>query len=303
MSDAPPLPEIDLPDGAVITEVLRHVPGKRAIFAGHWRGRAAIFRQAERATAEMQAREWQEARRIWPYMQGARFRVTEPLAYLPELRLMVMERAPGTPLLQWLWQTEPEARGAALAPAAQWLRRYTDASESWTGAAPEGWLARAGRCAEAQPFDHLRKIESEILAALRSLAQRLDGAEWRVAVCHGDFHPNNLLRDGDRFTGIDTGGSAHMPVCKDIARFLMHLARRGMAPSGAAWCGVDAALARQFTETFALTETERRTVLPFFLGVEALLRVETPAIKPRRLRLAETVYAALRDDLETLLQT
>ena len=300
MSDAAPLPEIALPEGAEITELLRLVPGKRAVLGGHWGGRPAIFRLAEPATAGMQAREWQEACRIWPYMQGARFRVAEPLAHLPDQRLMVMERAPGTPLLQWLWRAEPEARSAALAPAALWLRRYTEVSEGWTRATPEGWRARAARSARTQPHARLRRIESAILAALAPLAQRLDGAEWRVAVCHGDFHPNNLLRDGARLTGIDTGSSARMPVCKDIARFLMHLARRGMVPSGEIWCGVDAGLAAAFAETFALSETERHGVLPFFLGVEALLRVETESIKPRRLRLAEAVYAALRDDLERL---
>lgn len=305
MSDDDPRPDIDLPEGAEITEVLRLVPDKRAVFAGYWQGRAAIFRLAEPATAELQAREWQEARRIWPYMQGVRFRVAEPLAYLPDLRLMVMERAPGTPLLQWLWQAAPETRGAALAPAAHWLRRYTDVSESWVRATPEGWLARAARSAEAQPFARLRSLEAEILAALARLGQRIEAEDWRVAICHGDFHPNNLLRDdllhdGARLTGIDTGASAQMPVCRDIARFLMHLARRGMAPSGRTWCGADAALAAAFTDAFALTTFEQRAVLPFFLGIDALSRVETEGLKRRRLRLAETAYAALRDDLDRL---
>ena len=300
MPDPAPLPEIDLPEGAEIIGLLRRLPGKRTILAGRWQGRAAIFRLAAPASAAMQAREWQEACRIWPYMQGARFRVAEPLAYLPERRLMVMEQAPGTPLLQWLWQAEPAARGAALAPAAQWLRRYTDVSEGWGRATPEGWHARAARAARAQPFAPLRAIEAGILASLDALARRIEGEEWRVAICHGDFHPNNLLRDGARLTGIDTGGSARMPVCRDIARFLMHLARRGMTPSGRTWCGVDAGLAAAFTDAFALTTFERRAVLPFFLGIDALLRVETPALKPQRLRIAETVYAALGDDLDRL---
>jgi Ser/Thr protein kinase RdoA (MazF antagonist) len=300
MSDDDPRPDINLPEGAEITEVLRLVPDKRAVFAGYWQGRAAIFRLAEPATAELQAREWREARRIWPYMQGVRFRVAEPLAYLPELRLMVMERAPGTPLLQWLWQAAPETRGAALVPAAHWLRRYTDVSESWRRATPAGWLARAARCAEVQPFARLRSLEADILAALAQLGQRIEAEEWRVAICHGDFHPNNLLRDGARLTGIDTGASAQMPVCRDIARFLMHLARRGIAPSGQTWCGADAALAAAFTDAFALTKFEQRVVLPFFLGIDALARVETEGLKRRRLRLAEAAYAALRDDLARL---
>jgi hypothetical protein len=55
-----------------------------------------------------------------------------------------------------------------------------------------------------------------------------------------------------------------------------------------------------FAEAFALTEAERRLVLPFFLGVEALLRVETPALRPRRIRIAERVYRALGEDLTAL---
>ena len=300
MADPPRLPDIALPDGAEIAEVLRRVPGKRAIFAGSWQGRDAIFRLAEAGTADTQAREWDEARRIWPYMQGARFRVAEPLAYLPDLRLMVMERAPGTPLLSHLWSVAPSERSAALTPAVQWLRRYTEVSEGWQMAAPEGWRARAARCAGAQVFSDLREIEGGILAALDALLPAMAGTEWRVAICHGDFHPNNLLRDGARLTGIDTGGSARMPVCKDIARFLMHLARRGMIPSGQMWCGVDAALVARFSEVFALTEAERRVVLPFFLGIEALLRVETHALKPRRVHQAATVYRALLADLARL---
>jgi len=301
MSDPAALPalpaETDLPDGAEIGALIRHIPGKRRIHEGSWQGRCAVFRLAAPETAEMQAREWQEACRIWPHMQGARFRVAEPLAYLPEIHLMVMERAPGTPLLDRVARLRAGRRAARLAPAAAWLRRYTDVSEGWRAARCQGWLARAERATDGQPFPVLREIEAGILDGMGLIAGRIDGADWRVAICHGDFHPNNLLVNGRTLTGIDTGGSGRMPVLKDIARFLMHMARRGVCPSGRAWCGVDAGMRDAFVEAFALTEAERRLVLPFFLGVEALIRVETPALRPRRIRIAERVYAALRDDL------
>jgi Ser/Thr protein kinase RdoA (MazF antagonist) len=295
-----PIPADDLPEGARIGALIRHVPGKRRIHAGLWQGRAAIFRFAAPETAGLQAREWHEACRIWPYMQGARFRVAEPLAYLPEHHLIVMEEIAGKPLLDHIAALPARRRSAALAPAAAWLRRYTDVSEVWRGARCAGWLARAERAAQAQPFAQLRGIEAGILAEITRLAARIDGAEWRVAICHGDFHPNNLLVEGDRLTGIDTGASGRLPVLKDIARMLMHLARRGLCPSGRAWCGVDAGMCEAFAEAFALTEAERRLVLPFFLGVEALLRVETPALRPRRIRIAERVYRALGEDLTAL---
>ncbi|MFB9150307.1 phosphotransferase [Roseovarius ramblicola] len=297
---SPALPaEADLPDGAVIGALIRHIPGKRRIHEGTWQGRDAIFRLATPETAGMQAREWQEACRIWPHMQGRRFRVAEPLAHLPDLHLMVMERAPGTPLLDRVARLRADRRGPRLAPAAAWLRRYTDVSEVWRGARCAGWLARAERATQGQPFPDLRGIEAGILDGVARIAGRIDGADWRVAICHGDFHANNLLASGRILTGIDTGGSGRMPLLKDIARFLMHMARRGVCPSGRAWCGVDAGMRDAFVEAFALTEAERRLVLPFFLGIEALIRVETPALRPRRIRTAGRVYAALRDDLAT----
>ena len=45
----------DLPDGAEIGALIRHVPGKRRIHAGRWQGRDAVFRLATPETAAMQA--------------------------------------------------------------------------------------------------------------------------------------------------------------------------------------------------------------------------------------------------------
>jgi len=287
-------------DEAEIEEVLRIIPGKRAVLAGLWTGRPAIFRIVDPDESEWQAREWREATRIWPHMQGARYRVAEPLAYLPEVGIMVVERVPGTPLLEHLWSAPADSRTALMPRAAAWLRRYTDVTEVWRATNPEGWLARAERAAAAQPFARLRGLEAEILLQLRRLAAMLDEAEWRIAICHGDFHPNNLVLDGERLTGIDLGASSRMPVTKDIARFLAHMGRRGMLPSGQRYLGVDAQGIAAFVETFALTELERTRTLPFFLGIEALIRVENRQMKNARIRHAQEMYATLRDDLAEL---
>lgn len=282
---------------ATIDEVLRIVPGKRAVLAGWWRERRVIFRLAEPQEMERQAREWQELSRMWPAMQAGRHRVAEPLLWLPEAGLMVLERVAGQPLLEHLWRSDPPQRARCLRPAAEWLRRYTECTESWSAGNAAGWLARAERSAAQQPFGRLRASESIILRNLRVIASALDGAEWRVAICHGDFHPNNLILGKDRLTGIDTGASARLPICKDIARFLVHMGRRGMIPSGRRQLGVDALGIDIFTEVFSLTETERRFWLPFFIGVEALIRVERKGIKKGRLEHAAEMYATLAEDL------
>ena len=283
--------------GAEVNEVLRVVPGKRAIMAGTLDGRGAVFRMFEPNQGDMTTREWREMTRIWPFMNSGAYRVPEPLLHVPEHGLLVIEHVSGQPLLEHFWQSAPETRAHHLRPAAEWLRHYTEGSESWRAGNAAGWLARTERAAATQPFASLRKIETGILDELRRMAATLATQEWRVAICHGDFHPNNLISNEDRLTGIDIGGSARMPVCKDIARFLVHMGRRGMIPSGARRLGVDQQGLAAFAEAFALTSVERGLWLPFFIGCEALIRVESKSLKKGRITRAEEMYAVLRDDL------
>lgn len=281
----------------VISEVLLNVPGKRAILAGRLHGRAVVARLVEPKFLESLAKEWAELERIWPHMQGGSYRVAEPILYVPEAGLMVIERVEGHPLLKHLWREDPTLRAQYLRPAAEWLRRYTELSESWHAGNVAGWLARAERAAATQPFTRLRRIETGILAHLRDMAQALDGAEWRMAISHGDFHPNNLILGATHLTGVDTGGSGPLPIYKDIARFLVHMGRRGMIPSGRRYMGVDAEGIEIYTDVFALTEIERQVWMPFFIGVEAIIRVENRALKSGRIRHAEEMYGLLLDDL------
>lgn len=282
---------------AEIDAVLRVVSGKRAVLAGQWQGRAAVFRLVPPSAVHAQTREWREATRLWPHMKNTRYRVAEPFAHLPAVGAMVVEHVEGTPMLKHMWRSPPETRPAHLRDAAIWLRHHTDVTESWGMANPAGWLARAARAARTQPHDALQEIETAILGDLGHLADGLDGTEWRTAICHGDFHPNNLILGPDRLTGIDLGGSSRLPVCKDIARFLVHLARRGMLPSGRRLFGVDAGGLEVFAEIFSLTATEREWTLPFFIGIEALIRVEHPAMSCDRLWHARKMQAALHSDL------
>lgn len=289
-----------VPGDAELGDLIRLVPGKRAVIRGKVGGRACVWRMFLDPLDDVSSREWDELQRIWPEMQGKRFRVAEPLFHNAAHRLLAIEEVAGTPLLE-LVRAAPEAqRTGLLAPAAGWLRRYTESTESWVPAKPVGWLKRAERASATQPFARLRKLETELIAQMTRLAPRIEGLDWRVAICHGDFHPNNLIVAGERMTGIDTGGSGRMPVYKDIARFAMHMGRRGVIPSGRRVLGVDGALLETFTDIFAMTEAERRGILPFMLGVEALLRVETRALSKSRIRRAGEMYEALIEDMAAL---
>ncbi len=280
-------------------EVIRHVPEKRVILRGHLGARPAIFK-VQLSDREAVTREWTELRRVWAYMKDCALTVCTPLAVAPKAGIVVIADIPGTPLLKLLYETEPEERERWLKPAANWLRAYTQPTETTGDPDPKPWLTRARSGAEAQAFDKLRKIEKPILKEVERLASLLPEMPWRVAISHGDFHPNNLIARESTLTGIDCSGSLHAPIYKDMARFLMHMGRRGMVPSGNMRFGVDASGIVAFSDIFALGKDERELILPFFLGVEALMRAESRALPASRIRRAIDMSEALLEDLRNL---
>ncbi|MEQ9259938.1 MAG: phosphotransferase [Roseovarius sp.] len=285
---------------AQLTGALRMVPGKRALMEGSFAGRRAVFRFYLDAPAKHATRDWAELERTRPYMTEGDLQAHEGLYTSPEIGLVITSFAEGQPLMERIWQAVKPARPAMMPPAARWLRKYTRPTEATAPARLEGWLDRAARRAARQPFEALRPVEAAILAELHRIAAPMAGKPWRMAVCHGDFHPNNLLADGPRLTAIDIGGSAKLPIYKDMARFLAHMGRRGLDLSGSSRFGADMAGIEAFAEAFALDETERGIWLPFMLGIEALMRVEAEFFRKSRLRRSKAFYEALLADLQAI---
>lgn len=282
--------------GTEMDELLRLVPGKHAVISGTWHGRQVVFRFFLEPDSPEPAREWGELTRVWPMMQDPSLRIAAPLHFAPDHQLIILEQAPGQPLMQHIWQSEPSTRAKWLRPAANWLRTYTSGTEAEARSRSGVWLGRAEKTASAQPHPRLARREALVIKQLRRLEPKL-GHPWRSAITHGDFHPNNLLVEGDTLIGIDCGGSAALPIYKDMARFLMHMGRRGLIPSGEARFGVDAKGIDAFADAFDLSPYERDLVLPFMLGCEALLRVEHARIKSGRVRRAIEMTDQLASDL------
>ncbi|MBZ8119347.1 aminoglycoside phosphotransferase family protein [Roseovarius sp. LXJ103] len=278
-------------------DLIRNVAGKRAIFEGVFEGRDVVFRLNYRPEEGAPAREWAEIERLWPYMAEGDLRIAEPVYANTGAGVIVLERVPGTPMLTLMRRLEAAERVAFFAPAARWLRQSTAMTDAPRVAGTAGWVRRARAASEKQPFPALRALEVQILEQMERLGPHIEGALWRTAISHGDFHPNNLIVDGARITGIDLGGSTRMPIYKDMARFVMHIGRRRIEASGQRALGVDLAALKTFAEVFALTQEERAVVLPFFLAFEALIRVEIRALPKWRIKAAEAMYRDLLSDL------
>ncbi|MDG2341245.1 MAG: phosphotransferase, partial [Paracoccaceae bacterium] len=196
-------------------------------------------------------------------------------------------RANGDPYLTILKQ-QPETVHAER--IANWLAQYNAPTFEWRKAGPSHWIKQAQKSSARQPHDFLRSKEIQILDQMAVLATQFDPQNWRVAISHGDYHPNNLLWDGNVLTGIDIGGSAYLPIYKDIARSLVHLARRDIKLGAASKLGTDKTLIDAFTDAFKLNETEIQSYLPFFIGFECLIKVETLDAPVWRQKAAERMY-------------
>lgn len=282
------------------SELIRHTEGKKTILRGTLKDKRAVFRLYH-GESEACRRHWAELQRMWPLMKSGQAMICEPLAFAPKIGVLAIADVPGTPLLQHLYQSEPHTRSRWLVPAARWLRLYTDCSETDHVAGAEGWATRAARAASGQAFARLRKVEAPLMEEMQRLASMIEGHRWRVAIGHGDYHPNNLIAGPyPTLTGIDCGGSRRMPIYKDMARFLMHMGRRGMIPSGDRYLGVDRAGIDVFADAFDLTEIERRLFLPFFISVEALIRAESRELPKSRIRRALDMTDALLSDIRQI---
>ena len=287
--------------GARAEQILRLVPGRRAIIAGWLQDQPAVFRLSLHAdeTASF-AREWQELNRAASYMNEGPYQIAAPLAFGTSGEVLVVARAPGSPMLELVTRLDQPDRITQVTAAASWLARYQAPTLDQSAIGWKKWHSRAEAALVQQTHPDLLEVETRVLRRMKTLGRRLEAKGlWRTAIGHGDFHPNNLIvGPDDVLRGIDLGGSGRIPIYKDMARFLTHIARRGVTISGARRFGVDAATFDACVTACNLDQDEATLCLPFMICFETLIRVEHPAMPARRVahgvKMAKTLLADLR---------
>ncbi|MCV2892508.1 aminoglycoside phosphotransferase family protein [Lentibacter sp. XHP0401] len=284
-----------------VEKALHLVPNRHAVFSGTFEGAPVVFRLALSDKArETSAREWAELSRVWPYMSEPPLTVQQPLFFDEATGLTVTALAKGEGLLTALWRLAPQDRAVPIALSADWLRKYTAPSEEWRETNRRPWRKWAEQAVGKQPHESLADIEGRIFHRMKKLHRQIDFPEWRVALAHGDFHLNNLFWNGTGLTGLDLGATNHAPLYKDIARALVHMARRGMLPSGSRRFGVDADAFETFSARFELNDQEKHGYLPYFICFETLIKVEHPKMPQARIDHAMAMSKALLEDLKQI---
>ena len=151
---------------------------------------------------------------------------------------MVMDRAPGAPLLSGLSLTGALGRGPALFGEIPRLLASTMARLHALDPEPvRGQLEAAAAVVSV----------GSMLALLRERAAEFgrpdlaQAAQWLIdhparpapdVICHGDLHPFNLLRDGARVTLLDWSTALLAPRSYDLAFTCMALSEPALAAPG-----------------------------------------------------------------------
>jgi aminoglycoside phosphotransferase (APT) family kinase protein len=150
--------------------------------------------------------------------------VPQPLGYFPRAQLVMMEKAGGNLLRQWIYNPRTDWP-AVIRPVARYLaklhgsgvrvsRRLTAKEES---SAIHGWLADVA-ASEAPWIEH----EKERIAALLGeiLARQSQRDPGNVGLIHGDCHTENILVRGGEVTVIDWEHAAMADPALDLGFLL-----------------------------------------------------------------------------------
>jgi aminoglycoside phosphotransferase (APT) family kinase protein len=148
--------------------------------------------------------------------------VPEPLGVLPELKMSLQWKAPGTPAVEVLGDGKAVAVARRVAAAICKLHASGVAASRWHGIGDELKILREGMAAVALEAAPWRQRLDAIFEASTYLANALPVGE--PCGIHRDFHPGQVLIDGERVYLLDLDLYAAGDPALDVGNFLAHIA-------------------------------------------------------------------------------
>ena len=214
------------PVAVIGVEVVRHKPGRRCIL----RYDVEVGASANARRERLYGKTFASARGPQVYETissitanracGAQVRVPEPVAYLPDLKLLLQREAPGQPVVHALLQGDDRpaqhiaASLSALHTSGLELRRRHDSTKELRTLAE-----RVERLAATCP--DLAPLARRCLTAVHDAEPGT--MRWRWRPVHRDFYHDQLLWDGQRLAVLDFDDAAMSEPAVDVANFTAHL--------------------------------------------------------------------------------
>ncbi len=288
---------IDRWDAAVIDSVLMQRLTRGAllgakkhtgVFAAQLKGQQVVVRHIVRANAaDVVAKTQHDLEQVGPRMCSGDCQVNQVIAADVTQGVLVVSHVPGAPYSE---ATDPDL----LRHAGRWHAAYVGARRDIGHFSPLHWQKKL----PGMPRNGLQGDDLALAKALREALRHQAASVQGVQVCrvagHGDFAPHNFRVDDGVLYGFDTGTAAKVPLARELAHFLHHVALKSDAISGA-W-GIDAAQVAAFAQAAELPDDEIDTVLRYFYGwylYRAFLRYARNAGRREKLRVLIQGYLDL----------
>jgi aminoglycoside phosphotransferase (APT) family kinase protein len=179
--------------------------------------------------------------------KDSKFRVPEPLAFLPEQNVVLMREAPGMPLTRLLGDRSGEWK-AGVRDAARWLASFHRSSlrignpePEWDSLKTFRMATRLVKAAAARPAQ--RMLLLDLVHMLKERLAALPGGR-PVVQTHGRFHHDHVFLSSDAVSVIDLDRSRPTDPAKDVAEFVRVLRLAAFR------AGVDQTLTDEVTDAF-----------------------------------------------------
>lgn len=160
---------------------------------------------------------------------GSRYQVVEPLAWLPELDLLVCAEAMGPSVADMLADDDPAARLPAVREAATWLGRLHSTplriGQPHSMLVSTEILSLTRRLAKVAT-EHPDYVPEALVRIEQLEALALDTVDGLAVQSHGQYRPIHVFLGGGATTVIDLDRSRPSDPARDTAEFLHRLRRQ-----------------------------------------------------------------------------
>ena len=231
-----------------------------------------------------------------------KFSIPQPLAYLPELHLLLLEKVQGRPATEIFAQGSGREQALAAERCAKWIARFhstvsalgsvfvltPELLENWERSLPKWkWSGPQAR--------QLMEKAALLLKRLELAAVRIDRVE--MCSCHGDYgHQQIMLKESCTVT-LDWDGFCIAHPSLDIARFIIDLQRLALKTRNSL-NALDEAIEVFYKTYMSTSRFQLAKYLPFYKAVTCL-RCARKHLKPDR-RETERADALLDEGLRVL---
>ena len=250
-----------------------------AVFAGEFQGRSVILRHIARPNAVDVVTKMQlELERVGPTMRKGDCQINQLIATDPECGFMIVSVVPGVPFFE---ADDP----ALLSQAGRWHRVFVGSRREIGHLSPMHWHKKLADipCNGLDGGD--LALADTLKDALAVQTRALKGFEIARVAGHGDFAPHNFRYDTGVLYGFDTGTGAKVPLARELAHFMLHVALKSKDTVGA-W-GICPVQVDVFAQSAGLPRTEYGSTLRYFFGwylYRSLLRYARNAGRREKLR-------------------